>query len=311
MRVILSLLLISSFGLFAGDNEIYIEQIGDGVEIIIEQTGSGNLVGQNSSTGASASDMRLQIENSNAYWLFNGSNNLLYGDINSDGSNIDYNLVGSTNRINQLIGNVTGNSEANFSADAIDINLDVQGSTNDMTFRIGSSDETQNVPTGTAFFNNSRGFKTYGAHTWSNTNTTITPNFGYGTINSYGNYASATSNYGVTTSYWDSWGTITEGAADSLDMDLVVGGSDNTIGTFVNSANATHNWNIQGNYNWVLTSMEDGADNEQTVALTGDKNYVFVGQRTGTSLTSTEAVLDASFQTSGSEITIIQQDTGE
>ena len=32
-----------------------------------------------------------------------------------------------------------------------------------------------------------------------------------------------------------------------------------------------------------------------SVDLTGDKNYVFVGQRTGTSLSGTEAILDGEF----------------
>ena len=86
------------------------------------------MIGQNTNTGSNATDMKLQIGNSNAYWLFNGSNNLLFGDINSDGSNIDYNLVGSNNRINQLIGTVSGNTSSNYSADAIDMNVDIQGS---------------------------------------------------------------------------------------------------------------------------------------------------------------------------------------
>ena len=131
--LILALLLTVSAFAFA-DNEIYIEQIGEGVEIIIEQTGNGNLIGQNTNTGSNATDMKLQIGNSNAYWLFNGSNNLLFGDINSDGSNIDYNLVGSNNRINQLIGTVSGNTSSNYSADAIDMNVDIQGSYNQTLF---------------------------------------------------------------------------------------------------------------------------------------------------------------------------------
>ena len=44
--LILALLLTVSAFAFA-DNEIYIEQVGEGVEIIIEQTGNGNLIGQN------------------------------------------------------------------------------------------------------------------------------------------------------------------------------------------------------------------------------------------------------------------------
>ena len=302
--LILALLLTVSAFAFA-DNEIYIEQVGEGVEIIIEQTGNGNLIGQNTNTGANATDMKLQIGNSNAYWLFNGSNNLLFGDINSDGSNIDYNLVGSNNRINQLIGTVDGNTSSNYSADAIDMNVDVQGSYNQTAFRLGNKSETYNTPYNLgdgAFFNNSAGFRTYSAHTFTGSNIT-----GYGT---YG--GNATSNYGSNAAYWDAW-DITEGSADGANIDLLVDGSgaSNTIGAFINSSNAIWDWDITGSNNWILTTQEDGSDNKISVDLTGDKNYVFVGQRTGTGLNSTEAILDASFVTDGSEITIIQQDTGE
>tara|TARA_B100001057_G_scaffold90973_1_gene87270 strand:- start:670 stop:1587 length:918 start_codon:yes stop_codon:yes gene_type:complete len=302
--LILALLLTVSAFAFA-DNEIYIEQVGEGVEIIIEQTGNGNLIGQNTSTGSNATDMKLQIGNSNAYWLFNGSNNLLFGDINSDGSNIDYNLVGSNNRINQLIGTVSGNTSSNYSADAIDMNVDVQGSYNQTAFRLGNKSETYNTPYNLgdgAFFNNSAGFRTYSAHTFTGSNIT-----GYGT---YG--GNATSNYGSNAAYWDAW-NITEGSADGANIDLLVDGSgaSNTIGAFINSSNAIWDWDITGSNNWILTTQEDGSDNKISVDLTGDKNYVFVGQRTGTGLNSTEAILDASFVTDGSEITIIQQDTGE
>ena len=302
--LILALLLTVSAFAFA-DNEIYIEQVGEGVEIIIEQTGNGNLLGQNTNTGANATDMKLQIGNSNAYWLFNGSNNLLFGDINSDGSNIDYNLVGSNNRINQLIGTVDGNTSSNYSADAIDMNVDVQGSYNQTLFRLGNKSETYNTPYNLgdgAFFNNSAGFRTYSAHTFTGSNIT-----GYGT---YG--GNATSNYGSNAAYWDAW-NITEGSADGANIDLLVDGSgaSNTIGAFINSSNAIWDWDITGSNNWILTTQEDGSDNKISVDLTGDKNYVFVGQRTGTGLNSTEAILDASFVTDGSEITIIQQDTGE
>jgi hypothetical protein len=302
--LILALLLTVSAFAFA-DNEIYIEQVGEGVEIIIEQTGNGNLIGQNTNTGSNATDMKLQIGNSNAYWLFNGSNNLLFGDINSDGSNIDYNLVGSNNRINQLIGTVSGNTSSNYSADAIDMNVDIQGSYNQTAFRLGNKSETYNTPYNLgdgAFFNNSAGFRTYSAHTFTGSNIT-----GYGT---YG--GNATSNYGSNAAYWDAW-NITEGSADGANIDLLVDGSgaSNTIGAFINSSNAIWDWDITGSNNWILTTQEDGSDNKISVDLTGDKNYVFVGQRTGTSISGAEAILDASFVTDGSEITIIQQDTGE
>ena len=230
---------------------------------------------------------------------------MLFGDINSDGSNIDYNLVGSNNRINQLIGTVSGNTSSNYSADAIDMNVDIQGSYNQTLFRLGNKSETYNTPYNLgdgAFFNNSAGFRTYSAHTFTGSNIT-----GYGT---YG--GNATSNYGSNAAYWDAW-NITEGSADGANIDLLVDGSgaSNTIGAFINSSNAIWDWDITGSNNWILTTQEDGSDNKISVDLTGDKNYVFVGQRTGTGLNSTEAILDASFVTDGSEITIIQQDTGE
>ena len=288
--LILALLLTVSAFAFA-DNEIFIEQVGEGVEIIIEQTGNGNLIGQNTNTGSNATDMKLQIGNSNAYWLFNGSNNLLFGDINSDGSNIDYYLVGSINRINQLIGTVSGNTSSNYSADAIDMNVDIQGSYNQTLFRLGNKSETYNTPYNLgdgAFFNNSAGFRTYSAHTFTGSNIT-----GYGT---YG--GNATSNYGSNAAYWDAW-NITEGSADGANIDLLVDGSgaSNTIGAFINSSNAIWDWDITGSNNWILTTQEDGSDNKISVDLTGDKNYVFVGQRTGTGLNSTEEILEASFGT--------------
>ena len=268
------------------------------------------MVGQNTSTGSSASDMKMQLEDGNAYWLFNGSSNLLFGDIASTGFNIDYNISGSSNRINQLIGDVTGNTNSNYSADNIDLNVDLQGSSNQLTFRFGNKSETYNTPNNLgdgAFFNNSAGFQTYSAHTFQNGNITQ-----YGTYSGSCSGSACTNNYGSTAAYWDSW-NITEGSADGLNLDLLVdgSGSSNTIGAFVNSANATWDWDITGSNNWILTTQEDGSDNKMSVDLTGDKNYVFVGQRTGTSLSSTEAILDASFTTDGSEITIIQQDTGE
>ena len=305
MRTLILALLLTASGFAFADNEIYIEQVGEGVEIIIEQTGNGNLIGQNTNTGANATDMKLQIGNTNAYWLFNGGSNMLFGDINSDGSNIDYNVAGSNNRINQLIGNVTGNSDATQTADAIDMNVDVQGDYNQTTFRLGNRSETYNTPHNLgdgAFFNNSAGFQTYGTHTFD----------GSGNITTYGTYGSGTSNYGASTAYWDAW-TITEGVADGANIDLLVDGSgaSNTIGAFINSANATWDFDITGSNNWILTTQEDGSDNKISVDLTGEKNYMFIGQRTGTSISGAEAILDASFVTDGSEITIIQQDTGE
>ena len=129
--------------------------------------------------------MKMQLGDGNAYWLFNGSSNLLFGDIASTGFNIDYNVAGSSNRINQLIGDVTGNTNSNYSADNIDLNVDLQGSSNQLTFRFGNKSETYNTPNNLgdgAFFNNSAGFQTYSAHTFQN-----------GNITQYGTYSGSCS----------------------------------------------------------------------------------------------------------------------
>jgi hypothetical protein len=55
--------------------------------------------------------------------------------------------------------------------------------------------------------------------------------------------------------------------------------------------------------------MEDGSDNRQTVDVTGDYNFIFVGQDTGsTTGVTNNAILDASFTTTHSDINIIQSD---
>ena len=46
-----------------------------------------------------------------------------------------------------MIGDVTGNTNSNYSAsDNIDLNVDLQGSSNQLTFRFGNKSETYNTP---------------------------------------------------------------------------------------------------------------------------------------------------------------------
>ena len=55
--------------------------------------------------------------------------------------------------------------------------------------------------------------------------------------------------------------------------------------------------------------MEDGSDNSQKVGVTGDYNFIFVGQNTGsTTGVTNNAILDATFVTTHSDINIIQSD---
>ena len=259
----------------ANDNEIFIEQTGNNVELTIQQIGAGNKYGGDNFSGTSI-DMTMTVSDSYLDILLDGDYNKMFGTIATTGSTINNFITGDYNLWNQKIG------VAN-TADTITIDSAITGSTNSVVFRAGNADDSYNV--NTPLWNNTaaESFWTVSGSVWSRTVT-------------------------GQTAYWGSW-TPTAGSADSLDMDLDVNGSDNTLNVFVNSTNATFDWDVTGSDNWIQTTMEDGADNSQTVAVTGDYNFIFVGQNTGSTVGVTNnAILDASFTTTHSDINIIQSD---
>ena len=91
-----------------------------------------------------------------------------------------------------MIGDVTGNTNSNYSADNIDLNVDLQGSSNQLTFRFGNKSETYNTPNnlGDGAFLTTVGFQTYSAYVYN------------GNITQYGTYggtcggSACTNNYG-------------------------------------------------------------------------------------------------------------------
>lgn len=260
----------------ANDNEIFIAQTGNNVELTIRQIGAGNKYGGDDFSGTSI-DMTMTVSDSYLDILLDGDYNKMFGTIATTGSTINNFITGDYNLWNQKIG------VAN-TADTITIDSAITGSTNSVVFRAGNADDTYNISTPLWNQSNAEAFWTVSGSTWSRT-------------------ASGQ------TAYWGSW-TPTEGSADSLDMDLDVVGSDNIMNVFVNSSNATFDWDVTGSDNWIQTTMEDGADNNQTVAVTGDYNFIFVGQDTGSTVGVTNnAILDATFNTTHSDINIIQSDS--
>lgn len=260
----------------ANDNEIFIAQTGNNVELTIRQIGAGNKYGGDDFSGTSI-DMTMTVSDSYLDILLDGDYNKMFGTIATTGSTINNFITGDYNLWNQKIG------VAN-TADTITIDSAITGSTNSVVFRAGNADDTYNISTPLWNQSNAEAFWTVSGSTWSRT-------------------ASGQ------TAYWGSW-TPTEGSADSLDMDLDVVGSDNIMNVFVNSSSATFDWDVTGSDNWIQTTMEDGADNNQTVAVTGDYNFIFVGQDTGSTVGVTNnAILDATFNTTHSDINIIQSDS--
>jgi len=260
----------------ANDNEIFIEQSGNNVELTIQQIGAGNKYGGDNFSGTSI-DMTMTVSDSYLDILLDGDYNKMFGTMDTTGSTINNFITGDYNLWNQKIG------VAN-TADTMTIDSAITGSTNTIVFRAGNADDTYNISTPLWNQSNPEAFWTVSGSVWSRT-------------------------VSGQTAYWGSW-TPTEGSADSLNMDLDVVGSDNTLNVFVNSTNATFNWDVTGSDNWIQTTMEDGSDNDQTVAVTGDYNFIFVGQDTGSTVGVTNnAILDATFNTTHSDINIIQSDS--
>jgi len=259
----------------ANDNEIWIAQSGDNVELTIQQIGAGNKYGGDDFSGTSI-DMTMTVSNSYLDLKLDGDYNKMFGTIVTTGSTINNFITGNYNKWNQKIG------VAN-TADTMTIDSAIVGNTNEVVFRAGNDDDTYNLGTPLWGQSNAEQFWSVSGTTWSRANS-------------------------GQTAFWGAWNP-TAGSADSLDLDLDIQGDDNTANVFVNSTNATFNWDIVGSDNWLQTTMEDGADNNQTVALTGDYNFVFVGQDTGsTTGVTNNAILDATFTTDHSDINIIQSD---
>ena len=259
----------------ANDNEIFIQQTGDNVELTIQQIGAGNKYGGDDFSGTSA-DMVMSISNGYFDIKLDGDYNKMYGTMDTAGSTVQNFIVGNYNIWNQKIGDDN-------SADTININSDIAGNTNTVVMRAGNADDSYNLSTQLWNQSNAEQFWTVSGSTWSRTNS-------------------------GQTAYWGSW-TPTAGTSDTLDMDLDVYGNDNTMNIFFNSDNATWNWTVLGDNNWVQTTMEDGSDNSQTVGVTGDYNFIFVGQNTGsTTGVTNNAIFDATFSTTHSDINIIQSD---
>lgn len=131
MRFLLLLLALSTFA----DDEIFINQTGNGATIKLEQLGSGNLIGGTSASSGSMTaldldgiDMTLTINQI-------GSNNIFRSDgIDSDDVTAYFNFDGDSNVYDMLL-----NSGALYSADYANLNVQVTGSSNTFDVNIAEN----------------------------------------------------------------------------------------------------------------------------------------------------------------------------
>ena len=123
----------------ANDNEIFIAQTGNNVELTIRQIGAGNKYGGDDFSGTSI-DMTMTVSDSYLDILLDGDYNKMFGTIATTGSTINNFITGDYNLWNQKIG------VAN-TADTITIDAAITGSTNSVVFRAGNADDTYNIST--------------------------------------------------------------------------------------------------------------------------------------------------------------------
>jgi len=139
-KIIISLLAIISIGIYAADNEIYVEQSGATANLDLEQLGSGNLIGGLLSTAGSMTPL----------------------DLDGTGMTLDVNQIGDSNKFlgdilaNSLTGFFEFDGDSNsftiqvdptntYGADNSNLNVDVTGSTNTFTLDLATSSLASNT----------------------------------------------------------------------------------------------------------------------------------------------------------------------
>lgn len=119
------LFLFTSSSVFAqatDDNEIMIEQTGDTLTLYIDQVGYGNKIGLDDFSGTAAN---MTIAGSGLTFNLDmiGNENLIFGPIEMDNSDLTFNLVGDSNEVDWNIGYVGSSDDSNY-------NFDITGDSN-------------------------------------------------------------------------------------------------------------------------------------------------------------------------------------
>ena len=122
----------------ASDNEIYIEQSGDTLNLTIDQVGYGNKFGGSISSDVVATDMTITGSNITMNIDQLGNSNQLFGPLILDQSNIDMSWTGDSNIFDWNVG-ATG------SADSLDLDLTTIGDSNEWNLDIGGNASSESL----------------------------------------------------------------------------------------------------------------------------------------------------------------------
>ena len=139
-KIIIGLLAVVSLGIYAADNEIYIDQTGTTFNLDAEQLGSGNIIGgANAAAGSmTALDLDGNVQTIDVNQI--GSSNKFLGDITANNFIGFWEFDGSTNVFNVQI------DPANtYGADNSNVNVDVTGGTNTFTLDLATTSLASNA----------------------------------------------------------------------------------------------------------------------------------------------------------------------
>lgn len=135
-RLSFAMMFLLGVGTAQADNEIYIDQVGDGATISIVQDGSGNKIG---ASGSDTTKMLLDGNNMDFNVNISGGSNKLLGSIIGT-STVDIDISGSGN---DLLFDVDKDNA--YGAVGGDFVLDITGGNNALDFDFGSLDTANDI----------------------------------------------------------------------------------------------------------------------------------------------------------------------
>ena len=139
-KIILSFVALISIGIYAADNEIYVEQSGATANLDLEQLGSANIIGGLNSVAGTLTPFDLDGTGMTLDINQIGDTNKFLGDILADSLTGFFEFDGDSNSFTIQV-----DPTNTYGADSSNLNVDVTGSTNTFTLDLATSAMASNT----------------------------------------------------------------------------------------------------------------------------------------------------------------------
>jgi len=139
-KIILSFVALISIGIYAADNEIYVEQSGATANLDLEQLGSANIIGGLNSVAGTLTPLDLDGTGMTLDINQIGDTNKFLGDILADSLTGFFEFDGDSNSFTIQV-----DPTNTYGADSSNLNVDVTGSTNTFTLDLATSSMASNT----------------------------------------------------------------------------------------------------------------------------------------------------------------------